>query len=289
VPEVAAQKRSITCRHRAAAKIAAMNAPNMDPVYVATLRNMARTLRTLEGRVKSPEIVSLRGGQAYRYVDQTIHQAIIMKLARLTTALNAARVLLGAGLLQDQGAAQRVIDEMNEDVTYLCLGAIREEWPSWHGRFLTEFWQEEFDAATAIQSTQRRDRVSREKVRAFIAKFEEGGFDQSTKVNVTETIAKTYSGYVHGAGSHIMEMYFGNPSHFHVGASYRSPFWADHVEDLNNYFLRGICSFGLAAAAFGDGDLKVNILEFRTHFETAAAMTFDMNEVAKKVAKQRRR
>lgn len=266
-----------------------MTAQNMDPVYVATLQNMAKTLRTLQGRVKSPEVVSLRGGQAYRYVDQTIHQAIVMKLARLSTALNAARVLLGAGLLQDQGAAQRVIDEVNEDVAYLCVGVIRDEWPTWHDRFFTEFWQEEFDAATAIQSTQRRDRVVREKVRAFVAKFEESGFDQSTKADVTATLAKAYSGYVHGAGSHIMEMYFGDPPQFHVGASYASPLWADHVEDLNNYFLRGICSFGLAAAAFGDGDMKNTIVEFRTHFETAAGMTFDMNEMAKKVAKQRRR
>lgn len=264
-----------------------METRNMDPIYVATLRNMANTLRTLEGRVRPPQIVALRGGNAYRYMEKSPHQAVIMKLARLATSLNAARVLLGAGLLQDQGATQRVIDELNEDVCYLSLGLIRDEWPTWHDRYLAEFWQEEFDAATAMQSTQRRDRVPREKVRAFIAKFEEGGFDQSTKVSVTATVAKTYSGYVHGAGSHIMEMYFGDPPHFHVGASYASPFWGDHVEDLNNYYLRGICSFGFAAAAFGDASLKTNILDFRTHFETAAGMSFDMNEIAKKVKKQR--
>ncbi|MDP3619426.1 MAG: hypothetical protein Q8R63_06490 [Ramlibacter sp.] len=264
-----------------------MEAKNMDSVYVAALRNMASTLRTLEGRVQPPAIVTIRGGQAYRYVEKTPHQAIIMKLARLATSLNAARVLLGAGLLQDQGAAQRVIDEMNEDVSYLSLGLIRSEWPSWNDRFLAEFWQEEFDAPTAMRSTQRRDRVPREKVRAFIAKFEEGGLDQSTRVNVTATVANTYSGYVHGAGSHIMEMYFGDPPRFHVGASYASPFWDDHVGDLNNYYLRGICSFGLAAAAFGDADLRGTIIDFRTHFEAAAGMSFDMDEIAKKMKKQK--
>ena len=194
-----------------------------------------------------------------------------MKLARLISALQAARLLRDAGLHQDFGACQRVIDEINEDVTYLCCLTVRKDFPQWHKRFSAEFWQEEFDGPTAMTSSQKRDRVLSEKIWNYIALTEQGGFDRSTRIKVAFGISKAYSGFIHGAASHIIEMYYGNPPSSQTLSQRDSPYSHGHTEDLKNVFFRSICSFGLAAVAFGDGDLKNAILEFRTHFWTSPA------------------
>jgi hypothetical protein len=260
----------------------------MEDVYRSAIINMAQTLKALERAVPPPQVMQFHGRAAYRYKEQSVHQAIVMKLVRLTSALQAAQLLLQAGLLQDFGACQRVIDEINEDVAFLCLSVVRNDETQWHARFLAEFWQEEFDGPTAMTSTQKRARVPREKVRGYLAQGEEGGIDQSARIKINEGIAKAYSGFVHGAGSHIMQMYYGNPPCFHPVGELDSPYLPGHAEDLQNYFLRAICSFGFAAAAFGSKELKDTIIEFRAEFERRCGMTFDPKETAAILRRQRK-
>lgn len=259
----------------------------MKDLYTSAVGNMTKTIARLERVVPAPQVVVLRGRKNYRYKEQSIHQAIIMKLARLISALQAARLLLNAGLLQDFGACQRVIDEINEDVAYLYWLTVGKESPNWHERFFAEFWQEEFDGPTAMTSNQKRDRVPREKIRNFLASMGDVGLDQNTRIKVAYGISKAYSGFIHGAASHIIEMYYGDPPKFHALNQRDSPYLEGHIEDLQNVFFRSICTFGLAAAAFGDGDLKDTILDFRTHFEKQCGMTFDPKELDAIALRQR--
>ena len=97
-------------------------------------------------------------------------------------------------------------------------------------------------------------------------RIEGSGLDASRAVEVTWTISKAYSGYVHGASPHIMEMYGGNPPRYHVAGLVGTPLYSHHKDDLWNYFYRGICAFGFAAKAFGDEKLFASIREFRDDF-----------------------
>lgn len=241
----------------------------MNDLYLQTLRNMESTLFGFERRVPEPQRVPMCDSFAFRYVEKSIHQAIVQKLARVISTLHSARILLECGFIQEQGALQRMLDEFMEDITFLSYAVIANDVTELHRAYLEAFYEEEFDKPEdSIGSTQKRPMVKRQKIRAYLAKLEDNDLDPSSWVAVTRTISKAYSGYVHGASPHIMEMYGGNPPKFHVSGMVGTPLFADHRDDLWNYFYRGICAFGFAAKAFGDDALFSKIQCYRDEFAT---------------------
>lgn len=247
----------------------------MDRLFLEALKNMEKTLRTFEKNVPPPKLVPLGDNEAYRYTEKTIHQAIIQKLARVISGLHAARILLAHGYVQELGALQRMLDEFQEDITFLSLGAIYNDITELHVRYLDAFYEEEFDKpGDPVGSSQKRPMIPREKIRAYIANSEASALDPSRGVQLSKTISKTYSGFVHGASPHIMDMYGGSPERFHVRGMQGTPRIDEHLEDLWNYFYRGIISFAMAAKAFGAEELFNSIREYRDHFEKLSGKNY---------------
>lgn len=246
---------------------------SMDALYQQTLHNMESTLADLAARVLPPQRIPLLTSFVFRYVEKSLHQAIVQKLARIISGLYAARILLERGFLQEQGALQRMLDEFQEDVIFLSFAAINNDETELHRRYLEAFYEEEFDKpGDAISSTQKRPMIPRDKIRAYISRIEGGGLDSSSHVAATRTVSKAYSGYVHGASPHIIEMYGGDPPRFHVAGQRDSALYADHEKDLRNQFYRGICSFGLAAKAFGVEALSSSIQKYVDEFAKQSGM-----------------
>lgn len=145
----------------------------MDALYHQTLQNMEATLGARVKRVPPPQRVPILGSFAFRYTEKTIHQAIVQKLARIISGLYAARTLLEKGFLQEQAALQRMLDEFQEDVTFLSFAVIFGDVSDLHRRYLDAFFEEEFDKPEdPVASTQKRPMVSRDKIRAYIARVE---------------------------------------------------------------------------------------------------------------------
>lgn len=101
-------------------------------LYDQALLNMENTLHALAARVPQPQRVPHMGSIAYRYIEKSIHQALVQKLARLISTLHAARLLLREGFVQEQAALQRILDEINEDITFLSFGVISNDITSRH-------------------------------------------------------------------------------------------------------------------------------------------------------------
>lgn len=250
--------------------------------YKAALENMSRTVHGLASRVPPPQRVSYKTSFVFRYGEKSVEQAIVQKLARIVSTLNAAYLLMVHGLVQEQATLQRVLHEMHEDVIFLCYSRIFSDFTPLHQEFLDAFYEEEFDAETAMDSTQKRPMVSRKKIQAYVARKEGAELDPSTGVQLARTITKAYSGYVHAASPHIMDMFGGSPPHFHVTGMLGTQRHAEHRQDLWNYFYRSILNFGLAAKAFYDQELFDQIYAFAVKFEEAAG-----KEYSPKVASNR--
>jgi hypothetical protein len=109
--------------------------------------------------------------------------------------------------------------------------------------------------------------IPRRKIQAHLAKREESGLDPSTALEFNRTISKTYSGFVHAASPQIMDMYGGNPPHFHVNGLLGTERHEEYRDDLWNYFYRSIIAFGIAAKAFGDQTQFDTISQFLLEFE----------------------
>ena len=75
---------------------------------------------------------------------------------------------------------------MHEDVIFLCYARIFGDFTPLHQNFLDAFYQEEFDAETAVESTQKRPMTSRKKIQAYISRMEGSGLDPSTGIELTE-------------------------------------------------------------------------------------------------------
>jgi hypothetical protein len=237
------------------------------------LEILERAFHCLAAQVPPPREVPWADlGFVHRYIERLPHQALILKLARQVSGLFAIDTLLFHGLAQEQGVIQRTLDEIGEDIFVLVAGLQRGFEPL-HHQLLEAFWEEEFDnPRSAVKSTQKRAPPPRRKIHAFLARFEGG--DVSSAQAINRTLSKAYSGYVHAAAPHIMDIYGGRPPHFYVSGVAGTSRHLDHIEDARNYFYRGLLSVILVARAFGDADTDREVGEFVKHFEKKCGTKF---------------
>ena len=113
--------------------------------------------------------------------------------------------------------------------------------------------------------------IPRRKIRAHnsdvVASIPNSPFDPSRTNEISRTIDKAYSGYVHAASPQIMELYGGNPPHFHMSGMLGTPVEQAHRQDFCNYVYRSICVFGLVrrhSAIMSSGAKYANMQAVRT-------------------------
>jgi len=71
----------------------------MEQLYRQTLEMMGQAFDVLSRKVGDPQRQPIGGGYVYRYEEKSIYQAIVQKLARVVTGLQAISVLNKTGLL----------------------------------------------------------------------------------------------------------------------------------------------------------------------------------------------
>jgi hypothetical protein len=223
-------------------------------LFALALAEIERGFRLLEKRVPPPVRIDQKDSFIFRYREQTIHQAVVQKLARLVSGLHALTVLHHHGLFQEQGLVQRAVDELQEDITFLSIAIIRDDMTDRHKKYLEYFYAEEWDdPSDVVGSHKSRGMVSRDKIRAYVNSTLDA--DQS-RANVTgKVITKAYSGFVHAASPHIMDMVWGEPPRFDVCGETAQLATRGYDRDALNYFYRALISTAVAAIAFGEHKL----------------------------------
>lgn len=88
--------------------------------YSAALQIMARAVHDLEVKVPLPRKVPCKTSFVFRYVEKTVLQAIVQRLARVVSTLSSAHLLMSHGFVQEQAALQRILQELHEDITFLA-------------------------------------------------------------------------------------------------------------------------------------------------------------------------
>lgn len=230
---------------------------------------MDKVFRDFEsGMPTHPEQKSLSFGLVYRFEEKNIYEAIIQKLARAQSLVRAAYLLLVNGFVQEQAILHRALDETNEDIMFLVLAVANGSITELHKKFLEAFWEEEVDeSGNILNSEQKRPMIPRKKIRAFIASVEGVDLDPNTVIEVARSLSKAYSGFVHGASPQIMDMYGGNPSHFHTRGMLGTPRFDEHADDLWNYMYRTFISHIAVGKVIGAKSHVDFLLEKKLHFE----------------------
>jgi hypothetical protein len=219
--------------------------------------------------VPKPQLVGEGRRKRYRYVEQSIEQALTLKLARQISCLRGAQVLLSQGFGQEVAILQRVLDENDHDVLFLCgplLGGVHEER---HDQFLEYFFQEEF-SETGEQNT-NRPMVRRDKIMAYNARTYPG-MNPSDALNANQKVHKAYSGFVHGAAPHILDMYGGNPPRFHLQGYIGTYRQREHASDFLNYPYRALMTMTTAAIALKVESMRQRLYESSVSFGRASGL-----------------
>ena len=189
-------------------------------------------------------------------------------MARIVSALNATQLLLTNGFVQEQSAMHRMIDEAQQDVTFLAYGVLKDDITSLHTKYLEDFFAETFtDPARPAESPRAYAAPQRRKIQAYLARAEGSPFDEHRGLAIMVTLHVAYSGYVHGASPHIMEMVDGDPVRFHVRGMRQTTTWQQHADDFLNYVFRSVSAFAIAAIALGHREKFDELRELSERFE----------------------
>lgn len=233
------------------------SAQRMQLLTDSVLYTLDEAFVRLERQLPAPRPVTLGAVNCYRFSENTIEQAVLLKLARTVSGLRAARILLEYGYVQEQAAIERILGEISEDVLFLVIAIWRNKVDPLHERYLDAFYQEELnETGDLVESKQKRPMMPRKKIQAYIAEFQSEALNPSDGTKLMRTITKAYSGFVHAAYPQIMEMYGGTPPRFWLSGMRGTPKIAEYGEDLWNYYYRGLLSFQQAASAFKDLQLE---------------------------------
>jgi hypothetical protein len=124
----------------------------MRRLFLQALAEIERAFRVFEQSVPPPQRKPWKSGFVFRYAEETIQQALVLKLARCISGLHAVDALLLRGLIQEQASICRVLDEIQEDVAFLAGAIITGEVTDLYKRYLAAFFEETFPPLTWANS-----------------------------------------------------------------------------------------------------------------------------------------
>lgn len=96
--------------------------------------------------------------------------------------------------------------------------------------------------------------IRREKIHNYLSEKGGGILSRSDFKNTLYTLHKSYSGFVHGASPHIMEMYGGKPPYFHTKGLLGTDRMEEYEDDFFTYVYRSYISHVYVAKSFGMED-----------------------------------
>jgi hypothetical protein len=235
----------------------------MDEIFESVISTISAAFDQVTLKVPPPHKVRYADGYVYRFRQQGFEEAIVLKFARLITLLQSGKLLLANGFLQELGAIQRMLSEADADILFLCGPLIFGASEPSHNRYLTDFFLEEFDKpGDAVGSTQKRTPVGRSKIIAYNARTYEPDTPVDKTVELYRTLEKSYSGFVHAAAVHSLDLYYGSPPKFHIRGMKGTQAQRESENDFKNYIYRSVLTAAWIAQALDCGRLREDLSTF---------------------------
>lgn len=253
-----------------------------ETLFRDTIEVCDKAFRALEAQIAAPVRVPFGSSFVFRYKERTPEIVVVQKLSRISTGLKASEALLSLGLLQELGAIFRMLDEFREDVSFMCSAIRNQSTSELQRRFIDEFFQEEVDPSSALGAPRKRNRVPRAKVQAANAKTSEDVMNPSDGQEVARSLARTFSGYVHGSSVFVLEMWGGDPPRYHLNGMKGTVLQSVFERHAGHYFERSLGAFAESALSFGLGGLGTKLMRF-LDVRYGRASQVDLDDVVKRI------
>ena len=237
-------------------------------MYLHAANAVERVFRAVEHLSPKPEMMSWGDSIKFRFVIKNEYSALFLKLARLSSLLNTLLFIVRQGRVQEQGIIQRVIEETEEDINFLALAICGNGLTEKHNDFLTEFWKEDYADPNDPIGTRIPRAYTRRGIRPFINRAQEQE-NPHLADDAGRTIYEMYSGFLHGAAPHILELFDPESGRFEVDGMGMTSIHIDYIHDAGNSYYRGMLAAGMTVKAFGLAEILPSLLEDIQRFEAA--------------------
>lgn len=225
----------------------------------------------------------------YRYHTLTPSHFCLLRAVRVVSALESCILLWNSGHVQEVGVIGRTIIDFLHDIVFIL-----EEQPSGglspiQEKLLNEWAKEPLiNPAIPFEGTTIRTEVSRQKINAGVARVI-NVINPHDQQKMLEILEKTYSGYVHANYAQVMEMYGGNPPHFHTRGMQNTPRISEWRGFLTTQLHHALSVFTFMSYRLGLAVKAQILLSARQGFEQAMERTFNLTpqQMLNKIKKSR--
>lgn len=254
-----------------AVSLAEKNIAELIAEYEASTTELESLFRELEALIPQPVRQEYKESFVYRYKEKTKEQAIVQKLARTISHLNAAILLAKSGYSYEQGMLQRMLDEDDQDIKILAMSLVHSDHQPVHDEYLNWFW---FDTIAADSEEGYPGEPRRQKVYSYLANGPGSGPDPHGHITALKALQRGYSGLVHGASSHIFGLLDPRDMRYALRGMENTPTAWEHCADLWNCFYRAALSIHGAAAAMKRKDIAERARALCARLESFAGKDF---------------
>lgn len=227
----------------------------MTKKYIEVLNDIAEYQSKLSEQVPQPQKVIYKDAFVYRYLEESLEQALIQKLARLVTGLRALYLLYENGLYQEQSSVQRIVSDITEDVEFLAFSKIYDEDTCHHKKFIEAFYADELLGEQPVVGAKKINQVERKKIRAYIDRISSAKVGGKPLLENSKKLHEFHSGFLHAHSTKIMDMYFGNPPYFHLNSMSNSHLQNLYLGQLWDSFYNGVLAFCFASEALNNATI----------------------------------
>jgi hypothetical protein len=236
---------------------------NIKDIYQPFINQLEGLVQQLDSEFEKPIAIPYGDHFVFRHRPQVRSDilASYLKLVRIVSLLNAGLNLMEKGFVQEIYILCRAIDEAAEDITFFALKMGETGTSPKQMKMLKEFYQEQLENPTDPLSSISRDRVGRKDIRAAISNIPIEAADSHTMRVVTKSLFEVFSGFVHGAYVHIMEMYGGRTPKYHMRGMPDSPYMIDCVDNFANHLYRSVIVVESVASRVARKDVVLNALK----------------------------
>ena len=224
------------------------------------LMQMDFAFKEFEQCVPPPKMETLAEGVIFKFENQGIREALVLKAARIQSLVRASLLLVEQGFIQEIGILQRAILETYEDIQFLAFGMTLGQ-EERHKQFLNAFWRKPVDESGQLKG--HGHDVPRRKITAYLIREtnKDKKYVESKGIENARSLHSFESGYVHGSSEQIMDLFYPAqnilrvPS-FHTkgmagtdrAEEYRKDFW-DYIYSSVLSYIQIACVFGLSDQA----------------------------------------
>jgi hypothetical protein len=203
--------------------------------YETLLDLLALTHNDLLPSLGSMVLVDIGPAKCWRFEELNELTACFLKNVKCVSTLYGILSLLKAGHAQEANALIRIVGDCANEVLYLLTPKGENgEYDKNQMKFLNDFFQEEFNRPhDPLGSEQKRDQVGIAKIHAGFGKMLGEILNPHDAAEMARTEHKTFSGYIHGAYPHIMEM-TGGPT---VGFRMKDMLGTPRIDEAEQQFI----------------------------------------------------